>query len=96
MTADSSGSGSGLEGLDVSDEPDEAELPDIGEERYLYCVVRVGGDPDVEASGVDEVREWFRDESLTLDRALTELSGHREYRVEVAETGGHRTHSRQN
>jgi hypothetical protein len=96
MTADSGDFGSGLEGLDVSDGLDKVELPDIVEERYLYCVVWVGDDPDFEASGVDGVREWLRDESLSLDRALTELPGHREYRVEVAETGGHCTHSRQN
>ncbi|TYL36280.1 gas vesicle protein GvpFL [Natronococcus pandeyae] len=34
----------------------------------------------------DGVREWLREESEMLDRALTELAGHWEYRVEVVET----------
>ncbi|SFC48927.1 Gas vesicle synthesis protein GvpL/GvpF [Halobiforma haloterrestris] len=37
--------------------------------------------------GDDErVREWLREESETLERALSELAGHWEYRVEVVET----------
>nr|WP_306060113.1 GvpL/GvpF family gas vesicle protein [Natronococcus sp. AD5] len=34
----------------------------------------------------DDVREWLREESATLERALTELAAHWEYRVEVVET----------
>ncbi|MBZ6494043.1 gas vesicle protein GvpL [Natrinema longum] len=33
----------------------------------------------------DGVREWLREESDTLERALSELAGHWEYRVEVVE-----------
>jgi hypothetical protein len=152
MTADSGDLRSGFKDLDVSDEPDEAELPDIGEGQYLYCVVRIGDDPAFNTSGVDDdpvsvidadgigavvhacggiydsadltkvrrwlvrhqtvvdeagdtfgtptpfqfdtilrgddsdVREWLREEFPTLERALTELTGHWEHGVEVVET----------
>ncbi|MFC4541569.1 gas vesicle protein GvpL [Halosolutus amylolyticus] len=36
--------------------------------------------------GDEGLREWLREEYETIDRALSELAGHWEYRVEVVET----------
>jgi hypothetical protein len=54
MTADLSNLGTGLRDLDVPDEPDKAEFPDIDKGRYRYCIVRVRDDPNFETSGVGD------------------------------------------
>ncbi|MXV61437.1 gas vesicle protein GvpFL [Natronorubrum sp. JWXQ-INN-674] len=137
---------------DVEDAVDQAEVPEIDDGRYLYCIVRAEDDETLETTGVDGepvfvvaengigavvhecdeiydsadltevrrwlvrhqtvvdeageafgtpipfqfdtilrsddagVREWLREEYDMLERALSGLAGHWEYRVEVIET----------